>query len=90
MRGGSVPLLALDRADWDDDQAYVRGKRDYNYPELSCPQAVQPLALPSNWASTLSPFFSHLDTNLTDAYLTTGTAKGTLIRCSFRSHGLDW
>jgi hypothetical protein len=53
------------------------GKRDYVYPELSCPQAPQPVELPANWREHLQPHFDLLVKAWTNQFILTNHTLGT-------------
>jgi hypothetical protein len=53
------------------------GKRDYIYPELSCPQAPQPVELPANWREHLQPHFDLLVKAWTNQFILTNHTLGT-------------
>jgi hypothetical protein len=53
-------------------------QRDYVYPELSCPQAPQPVALPTNWKALIGHHFDDLHAILLKNFIHTNTTLGTL------------
>lgn len=55
------------------------GKRDYIYPELSCPQAPQPVELPANWREHLQPHFDLLVKAWTNQFILTNHTLGMTV-----------
>lgn len=57
--------------------------RNYVYPELSCPEAPQPVPLPPNWNATLAGVFADVEAYL-NSYVTSNQTVGTIF-CSLEN-----